>query len=66
MLGAYAAKLNTIRNTSAAENIFWRMAMSLMTKGPSIKYVTLEGEGIRESVTVCDRAGGQEHVTSRL
>ena len=38
------------------------------TKGPSIKYVTLEGvEGVREGVTVCDRGdGGQEHVTSRL
>src|SRR6218665_254843 len=27
-------------------------------QGPSIKYVTLEGEGVRESVTVCDRGGG--------
>jgi len=27
--------------------------------GPSIKYVTLEGEGVRESVTVCDRGRGQ-------
>src|SRR6218665_918537 len=35
-------------------------------EGPSIKYVTLEGEGVRECVTVCDRGGGQEHVTSRL
>ena len=35
--------------------------------GPSIKYVTLEGaEGVREGVTVCDRGGGQEHVTSCL
>ena len=33
--------------------------------GPPIKYVTLEGEGIREGVTVCDR-GGKEHVTSHL
>ena len=24
------------------------------------------GEGVREGVTVCDRGGGQEHVTSRL
>ena len=32
--------------------------------GPSIKYVTLEGEG-SEKVTVCDRGGrNQEHVTS--
>ena len=22
--------------------------------GPSIKYITLDGEGVRESVTVCD------------
>ena len=35
--------------------------------GPSIKYVTLEGrEGVRESVTVCDRGGSQEHVTSHF
>src|SRR6218665_1536057 len=34
--------------------------------GASIKYVSLEVEGVRESVTVCDRGGGQEHVTSRL
>src|SRR6218665_2504884 len=27
-------------------------------EGPSIKYVTLEGEGVRECVTVCDRGGG--------
>jgi len=24
---------------------------------PSIKYVKLEGEGVREGVTVCDRVG---------
>ena len=34
--------------------------------GPSIKYVTLDGEGVRESVTVCDRGRVQEHVTSHL
>ena len=35
--------------------------------GPSIKYVTLEGEGVRVGVKVCDRGrGGQAHVTSRL
>ena len=33
---------------------------------PSIKYVTLEGEGDREGVTVCDRGGGREPVTSHL
>src|SRR6218665_2689662 len=27
-------------------------------RGPSIKYVTLEGEGVREGVTVCDRGRG--------
>ena len=27
-------------------------------RGPYIKYVTLEGEGVREGVTVCDRGGG--------
>jgi len=37
---------------------------SFPSLGPSIKYVTLEG--VRESVTVCDRGGCQEHVTSRL
>jgi len=26
--------------------------------GPSIKYVTLEGEGVRESLAVCDRGRG--------
>ena len=28
-----------------------------LLQGPSIKYVTLEGEGVREGVTVCDRGG---------
>ena len=28
------------------------------SNGPSIKYVTLEGEGVREDVTICDRGGG--------
>src|SRR6218665_994474 len=27
-------------------------------RGPSIKYATLEGEGVREGVTVCDRGRG--------
>jgi len=27
-------------------------------QGPSIKYVTLEGEGVQEGVTVCDRGRG--------
>jgi len=27
-------------------------------KGPSIKYVTLEEEGVREGVTVCDGGEG--------
>jgi len=31
-----------------------------------IKDVTLEGEGVRDGVTVCDRGGGQEPVTSHL
>ena len=31
-----------------------------------MKYVTLEGEGVQEGGTVCDRGGDQEHVTSRL
>jgi len=26
--------------------------------GASIKYVTIEGEGVREGVTVCDRGRG--------
>ena len=34
-------------------------ASSFASKGPSIKYVTLEGrEGVREGVTVCDRGVG--------
>jgi len=36
-----------------------------LPKGPSIKYVTLKGEG-SENETVCDRGRGQEHVTSHL
>jgi len=28
------------------------------TVGPSIKYVTLVGEGVRQGVTVCDRGEG--------
>ena len=37
-------------------------------EGPSIKYVTLQrGEGVWESVTVCDRGeGGKDHVTSHF
>ena len=35
-------------------------------RGPSIKYVTLEGEGVREGVTFCDRGRGKELVTSHL
>ena len=37
----------------------------IVRKGPSIKYVTLEGEGVREGVTVCDRGMGSRacHVT---
>ena len=31
-----------------------------VVKGPSIKYVTLEGEGVREGVAVCDR--GESHL----
>jgi len=31
---------------------------SITGKGPSIKYVTLEGEGVREGVTVCDSGRG--------
>src|SRR6218665_1152748 len=31
--------------------------LSPLHKGPSIKYVTLEGEGVREGVSVCDRGG---------
>jgi len=34
-------------------------------KGPSIKHVTLEGEGVQEGATVCDR-GLKEHVASHL
>ena len=41
--------------------------LSESDKGPSIKYVTLEGEGVRKGVTVCDKGkGDQEHVTSHL
>jgi len=39
----------------------------LVSLGPSIKYVTLEGDGVFEGATVCD--GGelsQGHVTSRF
>src|SRR6218665_2002728 len=32
--------------------------VSLIHQVPSIKYVTLEGEGVREGVTVCDRGRG--------
>ena len=34
---------------------------------PSRKYVTLEGEGVCEGVTVCDRGrGSKEYVTSHF
>ena len=29
-----------------------------------MKYVTLQGGGVWESVTVCDRGGDKDHVTS--
>jgi len=32
--------------------------IAVCIEGPSIKYVTLEGEGVREGMTVCDRGGG--------
>ena len=36
-------------------------------KVPSRKYVTLEGEGVCEGVTVCDRGrGSKEYVTSHF
>ena len=38
----------------------------LVDKGLSIKYVTLEGERVREGDTVCDSGVSQEHVTSHL
>ena len=45
-----------------------RILVITNTKGPSIKYVTLQGgEGVWESVTVCDRGeGGKDHVTSHF
>ena len=42
------------------------VALDTFAMGPSIKYATLEKEGVREGVTVCYRRGGQEHVTSHL
>ena len=37
----------------------------LFTWGPSMKYITLQGDGVTESVTVCDRGRGvEEHVMS--
>ena len=47
---------------------FLQWILISLVKGPSKKYVTLEGGGVREGVTVCDRGewGGKEHVTSRL
>ena len=44
----------------------WSALWAQFSKGLSIKYVTLEGEGVREDVSVCDRGGVKEHVTSRL
>src|SRR6218665_4048968 len=38
--------------------VFYTLILSPNPKGPSIKYVTLEGEGVRKGVTVCDRGGG--------
>src|SRR6218665_534790 len=37
---------------------FRNMKVSSSASGPSIKYVTFEGEGVREGVTVCDRGRG--------
>ena len=39
--------------------------MTYLSKGPSIKYVTLEGEGVREGVTVCDRGRGRVSVNAQ-
>jgi len=35
-------------------------------KGPLIKYITLEGEGVRVGLTVYDRGWVQEQVTSHF
>lgn len=34
--------------------------------GPSIKYATLQGREIQESVAVCDRGRGKYHVASQF
>jgi len=40
----------------------WYSVQQCAIKGPSIKYVMLKGDGVREGVTVCDR--GREGVKS--
>jgi len=43
------------KHTNFNFNLQW-FSLAL-NKGPSIEYVTLEGEGVRKGVTVCDREG---------
>jgi len=42
----------------ADEDAIHTIIIMRLSKGPSTKYVTLEGEGVREGVTVCDRGEG--------
>ena len=44
--------------TSISNKAFLRFFRNLLPRGPSIKYVTLEGKGVQEGVTVCDRERG--------
>ena len=54
-------------NTIRYDTILYIFILSIYHKGPSIKYVTLQREeGVWESVTVCDRGGGKDHVTSHF
>ena len=49
------------------QNLTFAIAPQLFhSKAPSIKYVTLEGEGSEKVWQFVTGGGGQEHVTSRL
>ena len=57
-IGSFANDLDFVSSSieSLIETKHWDKTMC--RGGPSIKYVTLEEEGIREGVTVCDRGRG--------
>ena len=60
VLTIFATRLYLWHKTITRNLGYGRLSRPILSlyKGPSIKYVTLEGEEVREGVTVCDRGRG--------